>query len=203
MSVSRTDAPSLAETLNDTLPLPCPDVGDNPLIQSTDVDAVHAHSGWAVTENDPVPPPASTAGGVVSDNAHFPASAAVGLVITVEELSHPLTNTAATSTDAAATDGQRRATHARINAGLSSIAVVRFVRQPTAPLVHLGGASCIPALSVDVARRDRCTHSREPRDDGGYDINVRQHVRLGDVCTSHRARIARRDRSRERAADAL
>ena len=59
MLPSRAEAPSLAATRNVTLPLPCPDAGDNPEIQLADVDASHAHSGCAVTAKLPEPPAAS------------------------------------------------------------------------------------------------------------------------------------------------
>jgi hypothetical protein len=56
---SRVEVPSLAEARNDTLPVPCPEAGDNPEIQLALVDAVQAHSGSVVTVIELVPPAAS------------------------------------------------------------------------------------------------------------------------------------------------
>ena len=51
----------------DTLPFPCPDVGDKPEIQLALVVAVHAHSGNVVTANEPLPPEAAIIGGLATD----------------------------------------------------------------------------------------------------------------------------------------
>jgi hypothetical protein len=63
---SRIDEPSLAATRNDTLPGPCPDVGDRPEIQLLLVDAVHEHSGWVATVTLLFPPAASSIAGLTS-----------------------------------------------------------------------------------------------------------------------------------------
>jgi hypothetical protein len=59
MAASRAAAPSLAATRNSTVPLPCPDAGESPEIQLTDVEADHSQSAVVVTERLPVPPAAS------------------------------------------------------------------------------------------------------------------------------------------------
>jgi hypothetical protein len=45
MAPSRDALLSLGATVNVMVPLPCPEVGDNPEIQLTVVEASHAHSG--------------------------------------------------------------------------------------------------------------------------------------------------------------
>jgi hypothetical protein len=64
---SRTDEPSFAAARNDTLPLPCPDVGVRPEIQLAVVEAVHAHSGSAVTATELFPPTASSIAGAATE----------------------------------------------------------------------------------------------------------------------------------------
>ena len=66
MVPSRIDDPSLADTRKDTLPSPCPDAGDNPVIQFALVAAVHAHSGCVVTVIELLPPAASIIEGLAT-----------------------------------------------------------------------------------------------------------------------------------------
>ena len=98
MAPSREPVLSLGATLNEMLPLPFPDAGDKAEIQLTEVEASHAHSGWAVTLKLPLPPPASTVGGEPSDTSHL---TAVGAEDTLEEDPHPPVTTAATTNNVA------------------------------------------------------------------------------------------------------
>jgi len=90
---SRETVASFGATLNEILPSPLPDAGDNAEIQLTAVEASHAHSGLAVTLKLPRPPPASTVGGEPNPTSHF---TAVGAVDTLEEDPHPPVATATT-----------------------------------------------------------------------------------------------------------
>src|SRR5262245_8006685 len=98
MAPSREAVLSLGATLNEMLPSPFPDAGDNAEIQLTAVEASHAHSGLAVTLKLPRPPPASTVGGEPNESSHF---TAVGAVETLEEDPHPPVATAATTNSVA------------------------------------------------------------------------------------------------------
>ena len=118
ISASRADAPSLAATRNSTLPLPCPEAGDNPEIQGAALEASHAHSGCVVTENLAAPPLASTANGLASDTWHLTGSGPIGVV--VEDALQPPLTVAATRTTAATRDGQRLA-RTRFDTTVSSI----------------------------------------------------------------------------------
>ena len=77
------------------MPLPCPDVGDSPVIQFALVEAVQAHSGSVVTVIELLAPAASRiAGGAATETWHLTGS---GPVDTVDDVSHPATTIAATS----------------------------------------------------------------------------------------------------------
>jgi hypothetical protein len=95
MAPSRAEAPSLAATRNDTVADPCPDAGDRAEIQSVVAAASHTHSGCVVTDSDPAPPTASSAGGVASVTRHF---TGFGPSLTSEDVSQPETSTLASST---------------------------------------------------------------------------------------------------------
>lgn len=97
---SRTDAPSLAAARNETVPLPCPDVGDNPVIQLAVVEAVHAHSGSVVTVIELLAPAASRIPGAATETWHLTGS---GPVETVDVVSHAAATIAATNDTTAAT----------------------------------------------------------------------------------------------------
>jgi hypothetical protein len=97
---SRADAPSFAAARKETLPFPCPEVGDSPEIQFVLVDAVHAHSGSAVTTIELLPPPASRSAGAATETWHLTGS---GPVETVDEVSQPAAMIAVTSESTAAT----------------------------------------------------------------------------------------------------
>src|SRR5688500_13745206 len=101
---SRTEDPSFAAARNDTLPFPCPDVGDRPEIQLALVEAVHAHSGNVVTVTALVPPAASSIAGGATVTWHFTGD---GPADTLEDVSHPPVTTAATRERTTAT--KRRA----------------------------------------------------------------------------------------------
>ena len=88
------DDPSLAATRKDTSAEPCPDAGVNAEIQLTFVDASHAHSGCVKMLREPVAPTASIIGGAPSDTTHL---TGLGLVLTVEDVSHPDTSSATSS----------------------------------------------------------------------------------------------------------
>ena len=107
---SREDDPSLGETRNAMLTVPCPDAGEKPEIQFALVAAFQAHSGCVVIASAFIPPPASTMTGDASDTWHFTGS---GLALTVEEVSQPATAAAATT---------RRSIAACFTAGLNSTA---------------------------------------------------------------------------------
>jgi hypothetical protein len=98
---SRAENPSLADTLNDTSAGPCPLAGDNAEIQPTLLDASQAHSRWVVMLSEPVPPTASIIGGAFSATMHL---TGFGPALTVEDVSQPETNSAASRTRAAADD---------------------------------------------------------------------------------------------------
>src|SRR5262245_41572949 len=104
MAPSREAVLSLGATVNETVPLPFPDVGDNAEIQVIAVEASHAHSGWVVTLKLPRPPPASTVGGEPNETSHF---TAVGAGDTLESDPHPPIVTAAT-TNSVATVARRQ-----------------------------------------------------------------------------------------------
>jgi len=97
---SRTDVPSFAAARNATVPLPCPDVGDRPVIQVALVEAVHAHSGSVVTVIELLAPAASMIAGAATVTWHLTGS---GPVETVDDVSHPAATIAATSDTTAAT----------------------------------------------------------------------------------------------------
>jgi hypothetical protein len=124
MSPSRADASSLGVTRNSTLPLPCPEAGDNPEIQFTALDTVHAHSGCVAIDNLAGPPPASTTDGFVSDTPHLTDSGPVPVTVVVEDALQPAVTAAATRTTATSRDG-RRLTRPTLNGGLRIIADFR------------------------------------------------------------------------------
>jgi hypothetical protein len=96
---SRTDEPSFAAARNDTLPFPCPEVGDSPEIQLALVEAVQAHSGSAVTVIELLAPAASSIPGAATETWHL---TGLGPVVTVDEVSHPAATMALTSERTAA-----------------------------------------------------------------------------------------------------
>src|SRR5688572_23073911 len=120
---SRIDEPSLAEARNDTLPFPCPDVGDSPEIQLALVDAVHAHSGRAVTVTALFPPTASSIAGVETETWHL---TGVGPDDTLEDVSQPPATMAMTRKRTAATT-RRVLRRTRLATG-SSVATAEWLR---------------------------------------------------------------------------
>ena len=93
--------PSFAAARNATLPLPCPEVGDNPESQLALVEAVHAHSGSAVTVIELLAPAASNIAGAATETWHL---TGLGPVETVDEVSQPPAIIAQTSDSTAATN---------------------------------------------------------------------------------------------------
>ena len=94
MAPSREAVFSLTATVNEIVPFPFPDAGDNAEIQLIAVEASHAHSGCVVTLKLPRPPPASTLDGEPNETEHF---TSVGAEETSEVDPHPPTTTAATT----------------------------------------------------------------------------------------------------------
>jgi hypothetical protein len=121
MSPSRPDPPSLGETRNSTSLLPCPDAGASPEIQFTALDAVHAHSGCAATENLVAPPPASTTDGAASDTWHLTGSGPEGVTVVVELEVHAAAIAAATMRAAAARVWRQGRWRRMLNADLKSL----------------------------------------------------------------------------------
>jgi hypothetical protein len=64
---SRVAEPSFAATRNDTVAVPCPDAGENAVIQVTLLATSHAHSGCVVMASDPDPPADSIVPGAARD----------------------------------------------------------------------------------------------------------------------------------------
>ena len=124
MSPSRADDPSLGVTRNSTSPLPCPEAGDNPEIQFTALDTVHAHSGCVAIDNLAAPPPASTTEGFASDTPHLTGPGPVPVTVVVEDALQPAVTAAANKTTATSRDG-RRLTRTPFDAGLRIIADFR------------------------------------------------------------------------------
>lgn len=84
------------------------------MIQLACVDAVHAHSGWAVIVTEPVPPfPATSLGDAAAVTAHF---AGEGLVVSAADPPH----VADAAHRPAKSTGSARLDHAEVGAGGNS-----------------------------------------------------------------------------------
>jgi hypothetical protein len=114
----------LAATRNSTSLLPCPEIGDNPEIQLTALDAVQAHSGCVDTANLPAPPPASTIGGAANVTWHLTGSGPLGVVVMVEDVLQPAVSAAAIR-PIAVPSNEQRFTRTRFVASLRIIADFR------------------------------------------------------------------------------
>ena len=76
-----------------TVAVPCPEAGDSSVIQLACDDALHAHSGCAVTAKAPAPPSATIIAGEATVSWHFDGVGDV-IVTTDVEPSHPATASA-------------------------------------------------------------------------------------------------------------
>src|SRR4030095_9432926 len=82
-------------------PFPCPEMGDSPEIRLGLLDAVHAHSGSAVTVIELLAPAASNIAGAATETWHL---TGVGPVETVDVVSQPAATIAQTRDSNAATN---------------------------------------------------------------------------------------------------